>query len=114
MARIDFAYPDRRLAIELDGFGPHTDRFQHDGTRQNRLGCWGWTGLRFTWADAVERPTSVVSVLAAAYSSSKPAGGSITTRPGSCDTTNVSGTRRSPPSTSRSDAGFASTASTVP
>ena len=66
VARVDFAYPGRRLAVELDGFGPHADRFQHDRTRQNRLVLLGWTVLRFTWSDVVERPTYVVAALATA------------------------------------------------
>jgi very-short-patch-repair endonuclease len=63
IARIDFAYRDRRLAIELDGFGPHADRVERDRTRQNPLVLLGWTILRLTWADVVEGPASVVSVL---------------------------------------------------
>ena len=66
VARIDFAYPTRRLAIELDGFGPHADRFQRDRTRQNRLVLLGWTVLRFTWADVIERRAHVVATLATA------------------------------------------------
>jgi len=66
VARIDFAYPDRRLAIELDGFECHTNRFQRDRSRQNGLVLRGWTVLRFTWADVVERPDYVVATLATA------------------------------------------------
>src|SRR5207302_2707665 len=46
--------------------------------------------------------------------SNKPAGGSITTRPASWNTTKRRGTRPPVSSTSRSLAGFASTAVTVP
>jgi very-short-patch-repair endonuclease len=56
--RVDFAYPGRRLAIEVDGYGPHAGpaAFQRDRTRQNRLVAAGWTVLRYTWIDVVRRP----------------------------------------------------------
>jgi very-short-patch-repair endonuclease len=52
-----------RLAIEVDGRAFHTDveRFQRDRTRQNDLVGAGWTVLRFTWQDLVERPGYVVA-----------------------------------------------------
>ena len=63
VARLDFAYPDRRLAIELDGYATHAERatFDRDRTRQNQLVLMGWTVLRFTWADVTERPEAVVA-----------------------------------------------------
>lgn len=65
IARIDAAYPDRKLAIEVDGFGSHSspDAFQRDRTRQNRLVALGWTVLRFTWADVVQRPAMVARTI---------------------------------------------------
>jgi very-short-patch-repair endonuclease len=65
---IDFAYPDLLLAIEVDGYGPHSSRraFQHDRDRQNTLVGLGWTVLRFTWADVVKRPEHVARLVAAA------------------------------------------------
>jgi very-short-patch-repair endonuclease len=61
VARLDAAYPERKLAIEIDGFAYHSspDAFQRDRTRQNRLVALGWTVLRFTWADVVHRPAMV-------------------------------------------------------
>ena len=50
----------------------------------------------------------------AAHRSSRPSGGSTTTRPASCSTTNTIGTSAPLSSTSRSCAGFASTAATAP
>jgi very-short-patch-repair endonuclease len=53
--RIDFAWPDRRLAVEIDGVAAHGSReaLTRDLRRQNRLllslGPAGWTLLRFTW-----------------------------------------------------------------
>jgi len=63
VARIDAAYPERKLAIEVDGYVAHAspDAFQRDRTRQNRLVALGWTVLRFTWADVVHRPAAVAA-----------------------------------------------------
>jgi very-short-patch-repair endonuclease len=47
---LDLAYPDRRLAIEVDGFDFHRGRavFDRDRLRQNDLVGAGWTVVRFT------------------------------------------------------------------
>jgi very-short-patch-repair endonuclease len=68
VARVDAAYADRKLAIEVDGFEHHSspDAFQRDRTRQNRLVALGWTVLRFTWGDVVRRPASVAAQIAEA------------------------------------------------
>jgi very-short-patch-repair endonuclease len=66
VARVDFAYPERHLAIELDGFGPHAadvNAFHRDRTRQNRLVLLGWTVLRFTWEDVTGNGERVVATL---------------------------------------------------
>jgi very-short-patch-repair endonuclease len=70
IARVDAAYPELRLAIEVDGFSAHSspDAFQRDRTRQNRLVALGWTVLRFTWADIVQRPTVVAQTIREAVS----------------------------------------------
>ncbi|MGU3432338.1 endonuclease domain-containing protein [Actinomycetes bacterium M1A6_2h] len=59
---IDIAFPEHRLAIELDGWAFHSDadRFQSDRDRQNVLSK-DWRVLRFTWQDLTERPESVVA-----------------------------------------------------
>lgn len=48
--RIDYAYPDLGIAIELDGWGAHGTRraFDLDRARGNDLELTGWTLLRFT------------------------------------------------------------------
>jgi Transcriptional regulator, AbiEi antitoxin/Protein of unknown function (DUF559) len=53
IGRIDFAYPELKLAIEVDGFEPHTalDVFRNDRARQNDLVASGWTVLRYVWRD---------------------------------------------------------------
>ena len=50
LAFIDLAYPDAGVAIELDGFHPHTGRevFDRDRARANDLVLLGWRVLRFT------------------------------------------------------------------
>jgi hypothetical protein len=61
IAKVDFAYPDRLVAIEVDGWETHATRgaFQSDLDRQNGLVTAGWTVLRFTWHDVVRRPGKV-------------------------------------------------------
>lgn len=48
--RIDLAYPEPRIAIELDGWADHGTRgaFDRDRQRGNDLELAGWTVLRFT------------------------------------------------------------------
>ena len=50
-AHVDAAYPEHKLAIELDGYVWHADRatFERDRARDNELHSRGWTVLRFTW-----------------------------------------------------------------
>jgi very-short-patch-repair endonuclease len=55
--RLDFAWPTRRLAVEIDGAATHASAVAlgRDLRRQNRvllsLGSAGWMLLRFTWDD---------------------------------------------------------------
>ncbi|MCM3845278.1 DUF559 domain-containing protein [Pseudonocardia sp. DR1-2] len=69
---LDLAFPERRLAIEVDGWAWHVDaeRFAADRRKGNALGTAGWVLLRFTWADLTGAPELVVrrvrEVLAAA------------------------------------------------
>lgn len=66
--QIDVAFPEQRLAIEVDGRAYHSSaqRFQADRTRQNELVNDGWRVLRFTWADIMERPEMVIAQIRAA------------------------------------------------
>jgi very-short-patch-repair endonuclease len=66
VARIDVAFPQARLAIEVDGWAFHSSRqrFQHDRTRQNRIVAAGWRVLRFTWEDLTQRPDQVLRRIA--------------------------------------------------
>ncbi len=66
--RIDFAYPDRCIAIEGDGFRFHSDpvSFEHDRARQNQLVLSGWRVLRFTWRQICAEPDRVAAQISAA------------------------------------------------
>ena len=53
LARVDLAFPDRKIAVEYDGRAVHerADVFARDRQRQNELVRAGWTILRFTAVD---------------------------------------------------------------
>jgi hypothetical protein len=65
VARVDAAYPERRIAIEIDGYEFHSspDAFQRDRARQNDLVRLGWRVLRFTAADVLRNPQIVPATL---------------------------------------------------
>lgn len=66
--RLDLAYPDEKLAIELDGWETHRMRsaFDEDRARANDLVVAGWHVLRFTSSMTNEQAVSTVrSALAA-------------------------------------------------
>jgi very-short-patch-repair endonuclease len=65
--RLDFAYPDLRLAIEVDGWSAHGDAsaFRADRARDSELSAMGWQCLRFTWDDVIGRPGWVASIIKA-------------------------------------------------
>ncbi len=67
LARVDFAYPALRLAIEVDGHAHHSraaDR-ERDARRRNRLSLAGWTVLVFTWAQVQREGHDVAAAIAA-------------------------------------------------
>lgn len=68
VARVDLAYPAQRIAIEADGRAHHSDPadFERDRVRQNRLVLAGWTVLRFTWRDVLERSHAIEAEVRAA------------------------------------------------
>ncbi|MCS5716680.1 hypothetical protein N1027_00845 [Herbiconiux sp. CPCC 205763] len=55
VARVDLAYPERRIAIEYEGDHHRTDKAQwrKDIIRMRRLHALGWTVIRVTQADLV-------------------------------------------------------------
>jgi very-short-patch-repair endonuclease len=68
LAEVDFAYPEIKLAIEVDGFGAHgTPRaMAKDFVRQNGLVPYGWHVLRFTWRQVTRQPELVAAAIRAA------------------------------------------------
>jgi len=63
--RIDLAYPDLKIAIELDGRG-HELQFDEDPIRANRLETAGWLVLRFTWRRLIGDPGGMIADVFAA------------------------------------------------
>ena len=66
LARVDFAYPEQRLAIEYDGlWHAEPGQFARDRRRLNRLFSAGWRVVFVTAAD-LHRPDEVVRRIAEA------------------------------------------------
>jgi len=64
---IDFVWPDRRVAIEVDGWEGHGTHaaFERDRDRDRRLRLSGWTVVRFTWRQVLYEPAEVERTLRA-------------------------------------------------
>lgn len=66
VARVDFAWPDRKVAVEYDGLWHAEDRqFARDRRRLNRLRAAGWTVVFVTAVD-MHRPDELIASIAAA------------------------------------------------
>jgi very-short-patch-repair endonuclease len=65
--RVDFAYPEARVAIEADGFRWHSTRQQwdRDRARRNALTAMGWTLLHVTWEQLHQRRDEVIDAIRA-------------------------------------------------
>jgi len=70
IAIVDFAYPDVRLAIEVDGYRWHSGKaqWQHDLSRRNTLTALGWRVIHVTSSDLEQRPAEVARMIAEALS----------------------------------------------
>jgi len=67
IGRVDFAYLEERIVIEVDGrlfHGPEV--FESDRERDNTAGPAGWRVLRFTWKMVTERQEYVLATVAEA------------------------------------------------
>lgn len=64
-AEIDIAFPDGRIAIELEGYAFHSgaNAFRADLRRRNRLMADGWTVRSFSWDDIVGDPEGFVGTV---------------------------------------------------
>jgi hypothetical protein len=65
IARLDLAYPDRLIAVPLDGWRYHATRsvWQRDLASRAQLAAMGWRVVPLTWSDVVHRPADVVELL---------------------------------------------------
>ncbi|MDP3712267.1 MAG: DUF559 domain-containing protein [Mycobacteriales bacterium] len=63
--RADFCFAAARLVVEADGARWHPDG-SLDRQRDNQLAAAGWRVLRFTWAEVVHRPATVIALIRAA------------------------------------------------
>lgn len=65
VGRVDFAWPEARLVVEVDGFAFHADRdsYRADRRRTNELVLAGWRVLRFSWEDVVGAPERVITAV---------------------------------------------------
>jgi very-short-patch-repair endonuclease len=63
--RVDFAYPEQMVVIEVDGHAVHgtPTALSADLERQNTLVTLGWTVLRFTWWQVVKEPARVAKTV---------------------------------------------------
>lgn len=63
VGRVDFAYPDVRAFLEVDGYDVHgtASAMEADFDRQNRLVALGWTPIRFGWRVLIRRPQVVAA-----------------------------------------------------
>ncbi|WP_462183765.1 endonuclease domain-containing protein [Frankia sp. AgKG'84/4] len=68
IARVDFAWPASRLAVEADGVGVHSEpaALYRDRVRQNSLVRLGWHVLRFTWRDVVADGPRIMALVGSA------------------------------------------------
>ena len=69
----DFAWPERRLIVEVDGFRFHSHRraFERDRKRDQAHVLAGYRVIRITWRQLDEEPLSVVATIATALSASR-------------------------------------------
>lgn len=65
VARVDLAYPEHRLALELDGFRWHAGRgpFRSDRLRRNRVEAAGWRLLEAAPEDIAELVRTAAEIL---------------------------------------------------
>ena len=66
IAVLDFAFPDRRVGIETDGYRWHSGlaRWRRDQRRNNELVALGWRMVHITWDELRDQPAQVVASIA--------------------------------------------------
>lgn len=70
---LDFAYPDLRVGIEVDGWASHGTRvaFERDRWRLNLLRQYGWVVLQFTTTMVLSTPREVAEQVAAVVAAAR-------------------------------------------
>jgi very-short-patch-repair endonuclease len=65
--RVDFLWRERRLVVEVDGWGSHRTRsaFEADRARDAKLKLQGYEVLQFTYRQVTSEPELIVSTLRA-------------------------------------------------
>ncbi len=64
--RLDFAWPELRIAVEYDGYEAHENRAEKDRLRDHDLRRRGWIVIRATSTDLSE-PSRLLDKIAAAF-----------------------------------------------
>jgi hypothetical protein len=61
--RLDYAFPEPGVGVELDGLETHGTReaFEDDRARDRRLQIRQWSVLRFTWQDLTRQPQQMLA-----------------------------------------------------
>ena len=69
--RIDIAFPEAKIAIEIDGWAFHRtkERRDRDMRKLNLLTNAGWRVLTFSWEDIVDRPGYFIEVVTSVLAS---------------------------------------------
>jgi len=65
VARVDFAYPDLKVAIECDSKKHHFGRanWESDVERRSRLAALGWLVIHISWDMLVNRPDELEALI---------------------------------------------------
>lgn len=65
LARLDFADPELKIGIEVDGatFHSSADQQRRDRERDHALACDGWITLRFTTTDITQNPLAMIRTI---------------------------------------------------
>lgn len=66
VARVDFAWPDRKVAVEAVGRAHHEGQWEQDVARLNALVRSGWVVIFVTWEDLHIRPRETLLSIARA------------------------------------------------
>jgi hypothetical protein len=71
LGRVDFAYPDCKIAIEVVGWDFHSGRrrWEKDLRRRTSLESRGWMVLEFTWDEIMNQPDLVIETIHRALTS---------------------------------------------